>query len=421
MNELAIQSANGTNSESDRTAIQNEIDQLTTEIDRVSETTKFNETYLLKGDKDATKKATWSYKNFDSTMKTEAKATMNTDSASGLSASISFNSQTVKQDDQNAIAKALRDSGITVTKFTTYICDGSGTGSVVSTTGYRLELTGDAAQKYNVVTTSAKGGGFQIQDKNGNKIATVTVKSTDTGSSKTYLEPVSATNKQSSVSATITAKNISAAQGKSEAATYYDRDGNKISANALDKYFAFNKGSATTEGSGGANISANAGAPMVYDAVGNQTTLDVKRVAANREITGDLQLSLQVGADTSANNKITMNIANMSSKGLGVNGLKVDGTNNANADDAVNTIKEALQKVSDQRASLGAVQNRLEHTINNLDNVVENTTAAESRIRDTDIADEMVRYSKNNILAQAGQSMLAQANQSTQGALSLLG
>ena len=84
------------------------------------------------------------------------------------------------------------------------------------------------------------------------------------------------------------------------------------------------------------------------------------------------------------------------------------------------TIKESIQKVSDQRSALGAVQNRLEHTISNLDNVVENTTSAESRIRDTDMAEEMVNYSKNNILQQAGQSMLAQANQANQGVLSLL-
>lgn len=77
-------------------------------------------------------------------------------------------------------------------------------------------------------------------------------------------------------------------------------------------------------------------------------------------------------------------------------------------------------RTSDQRASLGAVQNRLEHTISNLDNVVENTTAAESQIRDTDMATEMVRYSNNNILAQAGQAMLAQSNQANQGVLSLL-
>ena len=83
-------------------------------------------------------------------------------------------------------------------------------------------------------------------------------------------------------------------------------------------------------------------------------------------------------------------------------------------------IKSAIQLVSDARSTFGAVQNRLEHTVDNLDNVVENVTAAESRIRDTDMADEMVKYSKNNILQQAGQSTLAQANQSTQGVLSLL-
>ena len=87
---------------------------------------------------------------------------------------------------------------------------------------------------------------------------------------------------------------------------------------------------------------------------------------------------------------------------------------------AIDTISAAIQKVSTQRSALGAVQNRLEHTINNLDNVVENTTSAESAIRDTNMATEMVKYSNNNILAQAGQAMLAQANQSNQGVLSLL-
>ncbi len=92
----------------------------------------------------------------------------------------------------------------------------------------------------------------------------------------------------------------------------------------------------------------------------------------------------------------------------------------ANAQAFLSTISAQIAEVSKMRSDFGAVQNRLEHTIDNLDNVVENVTAAESRIRDTDMADEMVKYSKNNILQQAGQSMLAQANQSTQGVLSLL-
>ena len=90
------------------------------------------------------------------------------------------------------------------------------------------------------------------------------------------------------------------------------------------------------------------------------------------------------------------------------------------ANNSITKIQDAINIVSSQRSALGALQNRLEHTIANLDNVAENTQAAESRIRDLDMASEMVEYSKNNILAQAGQSMLAQANQSTQGVLSLL-
>ena len=126
-------------------------------------------------------------------------------------------------------------------------------------------------------------------------------------------------------------------------------------------------------------------------------------------------------ADATDNNQITISLDAMSTDALGLKDVSVAGKDDTNARDAIETISAALKRVSEQRSALGAVQNRLEHTINNLDNVVENTTAAESRIRDTDMASEMVEYSKNNILAQAGQSMLAQANQSTQGVLSLLG
>ena len=99
----------------------------------------------------------------------------------------------------------------------------------------------------------------------------------------------------------------------------------------------------------------------------------------------------------------------------------IEVTDNEKAGKSMSVIQAAIDKVSTQRSNLGALQNRLEHTINNLDTTSENTSAAESRIRDTDMADEMVQYSKNNILSQAGQSMLAQANQQTQGVLSLLG
>ena len=125
--------------------------------------------------------------------------------------------------------------------------------------------------------------------------------------------------------------------------------------------------------------------------------------------------SLQVGAEST--NKIAFSITSMTASDLGVTGTAQD----VDAADELNAqIRTAINNLSTQRAELGAVQNRLEHTINNLDNVVENTTAAESRIRDTDMATEMVKYSNTNILAQAGQAMLAQSNQANQGVMSLL-
>ena len=127
--------------------------------------------------------------------------------------------------------------------------------------------------------------------------------------------------------------------------------------------------------------------------------------------------NLQIGSLKGQTIKIS--ISNMNAKTLGVSGLTVD--KNSTAGISMSKIQAAIDKVSTQRSNLGALQNRLEHTINNLDTTSENTSAAESRIRDTDMADEMVQYSKNNILSQAGQSMLAQANQQTQGVLSLLG
>ena len=140
----------------------------------------------------------------------------------------------------------------------------------------------------------------------------------------------------------------------------------------------------------------------------------------NGDFTGK---KLQVGADTAGINQIEIKIGSMSCTSLKIDGDKceVTGSDGVKARAAMDAITKALESVSQQRSDLGAVQNRLEHTIKNLDNVVENTQSAESLIRDTDMATEMVKYSNNNILAQAGQSMLAQANQTNQGVLSLLG
>ena len=155
-------------------------------------------------------------------------------------------------------------------------------------------------------------------------------------------------------------------------------------------------------------------------------TSEIDRIASTTQFNTQNLLSggfsaknLQVGA--LSGQKISITIAAMNADGIGITA----GSNNCvstfeKAGEAMKTFQDAISAVSKQRSALGALQNRLEHTVANLDNVAENTQSAESRIRDTDMAEEMVEYSKNNILAQAGQSMLAQANQSTQGVLSLL-
>ena len=313
MNELAVQSANGTNAQSDRQAIQDEIDQLATEIDRVSKTTKFNEIYLLKGD-----------------TKTASKA--------------SFMKSTY------VMAKDLYAKGGT---------------AVLTADQLKEEL--------------AKG----------NKVYT-----------KKETNPGDQTD----------ADIAEAGKDYAYATKLYDANGKEVSAEQIAD-------SKNADGSTANNYYVNekgAVANAIKITAADAKTKNIEPFDVN----GELSFNLHVGADSAADNKIAVKIESMSAAGIGVKGLKVDTEDDATA--AIDRIAEAVAKVSSQRSALGAVQNRLEHTIDNLDNVVENTTAAESRIRDTDMAEEMVNYSKNNILAQAGQSMLAQANQSTQGVLSLL-
>ena len=138
---------------------------------------------------------------------------------------------------------------------------------------------------------------------------------------------------------------------------------------------------------------------------------------------GAATFNFQVGANAGSDQRITVEIASMSSSGLGLSGLTGlggSGITAAGFDANLTAIDAAIKTVSTQRADLGAIQNRFDHTINNLNVAVENLTASESRIRDADMAQEMVQFTRNQILSQAGTAMLAQANQASQGVLSLL-
>ena len=360
MNELAVQAGNGTMSEDDRQNIQDEIDQLTSEIDRVSETTKFNETYLLKG-------------NGTETRQKEVAATAMT--------------ATYKTPVTSTVALTATNAP------TTWYAKGSATALTADQILERLEVDAN--------------GNVAIKD--GMEMYSVAANTTDQYGAQTKEKIVALTTVKQSYGVASTAL-YADAQGTTEVKdedlkNYFNEDGTV----KQSLYKKTTDANATFKEIGAEQI-ANY---VTVTAAKDKTTVEYEAVK-------DLVLSFQVGADTTANNKISVSMQSMSAESIGVKGISVTGDDSTNADAAVDTIGEAIKKVSSQRSALGAVQNRLEHTIANLDNIVENTTAAESAIRDTDMAEEMVAYSKNSILTQAGQSMLAQANQSNQGVLSLL-
>ncbi len=360
MNELAVQAGNGTMSEDDRQNIQDEIDQLTSEIDRVSETTKFNETYLLKG-------------NGTETRQKEVAATAMT--------------ATYKTPVTSTVALTATNAP------TTWYAKGSATALTADQILERLEVDAngnvaikDGMEMYSEAANTTDQYGAQTKDK---IVALTTVK-------QSY--GVASTALYADVQGTTAVKD-------EDLKNYFNEDGT-----VKQSLYKKTTGANATFKEIGAEQIANY---VTVTAAKDKTTVEYEAVK-------DLVLSFQVGADTTANNKISVSMQSMSAESIGVKGISVTGDDSTNADAAVDTIGEAIKKVSSQRSALGAVQNRLEHTIANLDNIVENTTAAESAIRDTDMAEEMVAYSKNSILTQAGQSMLAQANQSNQGVLSLL-
>ena len=390
MNELATQSANGTNSTTDRSAIQDEISQLTTEIDRVAETTKFNETYLLKGG-DGTKQEYM--KGHDAGLKgtlTDGATTATFKVAAGAldagkSVTIGGKDYTIgtdKTEVQTAVDGLTAEGDQVTVNGKTYTYTKKG-GTSKTDEGW---VEGTTATEGSTLAYGKKGAANPLTIANGDKV-TITPK---TGASASYTA-AEMDNGVSKADPSI----ISAAKAVSL---------------MTDELIAANKVGVTN---GTVEITGN----PAYDK-DNGVTFNINKGSA--EVANKLSFSLHVGSDADMTNKITVGIETMNSSYLGIKGLNVNDDSGIAGTYAIDAISDALQKVSDQRSSLGAVQNRLEHTIDNLDNVVENTTSAESRIRDTDMAKEMVNYSKNNILAQAGQSMLAQANQSNQGVLSLL-
>ena len=384
MNELAVQAANGTNSESDRQSIQDEIDQLTTEIDRVAETTKFNETYLLKG-------------NGKSSVSTIASKDAGiTGNLVGAGTGIAtFTMTALKHGDTISIGGKGYTIGVSINTLKTGALSGTLTGTITINGKEYTLLDNNAKEDLEADPTKIKSDTARNYISDGAKVIYGTqtyVAMTDDGDGigDNYSEYITAE------------KAYELIQEELERAS-------SIGCDPGDDYQP-NVGDAKNKAGGAATVYKD-----------GCTQISFKITEGKVNIKQGLQIGLHVGADADGSNKITFAINSMNSAGLGIKGLNVVDETGAKATYAIDSIADALTKVSEQRSTLGAIQNRLEHTIANLDNVVENTTSAESEIRDTDMAEEMVEYTKNNILSQAGQAMLAQANQATQGVLSLLG
>ena len=396
MNELAVQAANGTNAESDRQAIQDEIDQLTTEIDRVAETTKFNEIYLLKGDSEGG-------------TKTEKLAAHDAGLAGTLvdnGDTATFTAKALKHGEEiNIAGKSYTVDGVTKPTTNSIAQGTKGAAGVKGT--YTFALAGMQADLNGKATFTIDGKDYTIdvaKDDDataiGTKLATALDGKIDDGLGTKY----AVTNNAGTL--TFEAGKVGA-NNKAITGAYKPLENGTTVTDIYNKM----KDELATASSIGTDTAATV-------TNNNDGTFTITKGSVS--VAESLSFNLHVGADADLTNKINVNIETMNSAYLGIKNLNVTDKTGTAATYAVDAIADAVAKVSSQRSALGAVQNRLEHTIDNLDNVVENTTAAESRIRDTDMAEEMVNYSKNNILAQAGQSMLAQANQSTQGVLSLL-
>jgi flagellin len=378
---------------------------LTTEIDRVAETTKFNETYLLKGDT-GTKTINLNYHDAG------LKGTM-VDNGDGTAV---FTMDALSAGDSVSIGGKEYTIGGVGADVTAML---GASGANIDTNHNDVTVNGTTYKYYSAIAACTTTG----------------TQGTDAGWYST--DPAGLDNTTAAVTAQVT--NAAAFAGKSGTisvgtqSVYVMTDNNSDGVDDNDKTIISAKKAYTlaqdellkanqigdTEGNAKVGTKAAPTTAMTLANATNEFGIQVGKA----KVANTLSFNLHVGADADMTNKINVNIETMNSTYLGIKDLDVVGDGNdggSAATYAIDAIADAISKVSSQRSALGAVQNRLEHTIANLDNVVENTTSAESRIRDTDMAEEMVEYSKNNILAQAGQSMLAQANQSTQGVLSLL-
>ena len=446
MRELTIQAANGTETDSDRGNIQDEITELQSELDRIAETTEFNTMKLLDGSLSGSGNVTSAgpkfgvydtgWQGFVTSNVAGVKVTATQAAAEGgenaiwdatgktLTINLAENKTYTQTEIDDLIKNAKQeDSSASGTPAEVTLKLNNGTFNASKTVAGTVTVAGAKSTAASVAITSTAGEyvgvtGMKITANKYGADNDVTIEidfESEVGKEEAKIDTAAVYESDGSLKTAAT-YTLSLATG----VEYTEKDiedlllkagfsatveflgPNPDEPNTL--FVTKNDVTATATLTGGAGLGDN-------DAYLGQKNYDVQ--------SGGEGLTLQVGANYGQT--ISFGIDNMSASALGVDGTKVDCSTQTKAQGSIDNIDAGIAKVSKQRSLLGAIQNRLEHTISNLDNTAENLQSSESKIRDVDMASEMVTFSKYNILQQAGMSMLAQANQSNQGVLSLLG
>jgi flagellin len=451
MRELAVQSATGTNTDDDRAALQNEISQLKTEIDRIGETTEFNTQKLLNGSLKSVGGAT---AGLDTTTGasiaklTAGNVTGSQTMASAAASAIAGNAiafeeeiftidgtevkvdwSTLTTDEQNTLKNGMTDASsrnaateLIEEKINEAIDNGGGkidhvdvyadaSGKMVIKSGStgidsKIAFTADATDVVNTFlgsntttdgTTNYAGTAIAANSTGDMQINGVALEFSTVAVAANASMAGVASNLADDINAVISGYNAINGLASGE-----------------DGYIEEVAVSVTDDGR--LSITSESGPITFSDNIGSTTLEDLGLTESQTSAAGNGGVVFQIGANEGQT--LQFGIGDMRSQALGITGAKVDTASAASA--AISDFDAAVAKVSAQRSELGAVQNRLEHTIKNLDTSAENLQASESRIRDVDMAKEMMTFTKNNILQQAAQSMLAQANQAPQGVLQLL-
>ncbi|MFV2046283.1 flagellin [Metabacillus sp. YM-086] len=367
MRELSVQSSNDTSTDADRAEIQKEVAQLKEEIDRISETTEFNTKNLLDGSVAKTANSATSFANTKIT-------------------GVNVINDNLKEDTYTvALAAGATEVFSEVSDTTDVSAIAITAGSTVEMGTYTLESTENATDNTKL--------DYVLKDADGKQIGTTTLAKTATTAALGGFDFTVA----DSSGGTTGAGTLKFTVGQTATFTVTDSSGTQVGQTTI-----------TNDTTGKANVG---GLEFTFNSDLATTAVNDADVKIN-----DNSLQFQIGANEGQTVKLA--IGDMDTNGLGINSIDV--SNKTGAQNAITKLDSAIQSVSAERSKLGAYQNRLEHTINNLGTSSENLTAAESRIRDVDMAKEMMDQTKNSILSQAAQAMLAQANQQPQGVLQLL-